>query len=129
MGRRMRMLLSFAVLAGVVAWIVLAYVSPSAVSLPQFTYAPDGVVRIFPGIMVAGFLVFLVLQIWLVVTTARSVQHFKETSAAAVASGRAAQTFDLNIGREIFLTALPIVFTVILGLASMTWWQRLAALQ
>ena len=119
----MRMLLSVGILTVAVGWIVLSYLPSVSIMLPKFQYAPDGIVRIFPGLMIAGFLAFVALQLWVVETTAVSVRRHEESVKASSPTA-----FNLTVGREAFLTALPIVFTVLLGLASYGWWQRLAAL-
>ena len=78
--------------------------------------------RFFPALIVAGFAVFLVLQIWIVQTTGASIRRYQ-----AASQGRGDSGFRLTVGREVFLTALPIAFTVAVAIASYGWWQRLAA--
>lgn len=123
MGRKMRMLLSVGVLAVSIGWIVLSYLPSAAALLPQFQFAPDGMVRVFPALMIAGFLAFVALQVWVVQTTVASTRRYE----SAIEEGSSSD-FKLTVSREGLLTALPIAFTVLLGVASFGWWQRLMAL-
>jgi hypothetical protein len=118
----MRMLLSTFVLAVTIAWIVLSYSPVDIVSLPQFHFASDDVARLFPPVLLVGFAAFVVLQLWLVQTTARSVRDYNQSGS------RDTHGFTLRVGREVFLTALPIVFTVVTALAALGWWQQVIAL-
>lgn len=117
------MLLSIVILGVSVGWIVLSYLPSSAVAMPQFHFSPVGVVRTFPILMIAGVLVFLALQIWVVQTTATSVRRYIQSTSPSAAGG-----FRLTVRREILLTALPILFTGLLAAASYAWWQRLVDL-
>ena len=119
----MRVLFSVGILAVSIGWIVLSYLPIGADLLPQFQFAPDGMVRVFPALMIAGFLAFVALQVWVVQTTAASIRRYE----TAIVEGSSSD-FRLSVSKEAFLTAVPIAFTVLLGIASYGWWQRLTAL-
>jgi Kef-type K+ transport system membrane component KefB len=121
--RKIRMVLSISILVGVIGWIVLSYLPTTVISVPQFHWAPDGVVQIFPAILVAGFVAFLLLQVWLVWTTGTSVRKY-----ATVSQESRRHAFRLSVRREMLLTAVPIGFTAIVAAASYGWWQRLLSL-
>jgi hypothetical protein len=121
MERKIRMLFSVTVLAGIIGWIVLSYLPASVVTLPQFEWSASGLVRFFPGLILAGFVIFFGLQLWLTWSTGVAVRQYNAESDGS-------QTFTLSAPREVFLTALPIGFTVIVAFASYAWWQRLAVL-
>ena len=121
--RKIRVVLTVSILVGVIGWIVLSYLPTSVISLPQFHWMPNGVVQFFPGFLVAGFVAFLLLQVWLVWTTGASVQKYE-----TVAEASRRRAFRLSVRREMILTALPIGFTAIIAAASYSWWQRLLTL-
>ncbi len=53
--------------------------------------------RFFPALIVAGFAVFLVLQIWIVQTTGASIRRYQ-----AASQGRGDSGFRLTVGREVY---------------------------
>jgi hypothetical protein len=118
MGRKIRTLVSALILIGVVGWIVLSYMPPTLVSLPQFSYLPNGAARAFPALLLGSFLVFIGLQAWLVQSTAASIQQYRN-DAQRQSTGR----FPLDVRKEAVLTALPIGFTVALAGAAYLWWR------
>ena len=122
-GKKLRLLLTIIILAGVISWIVLSYLPSSLIALPQFQAAPAALVNAVPALVVVSLLVFIGLQVWLVQSTAASIKRPRDASRGQV-TGR----FELNAGREAVLTALPIGFTVLLALAAYGWWQKLLTL-
>lgn len=122
MSRGIRTILSVSILIATLGWIVLSYLPPALVSLPQIRYLPDGVVRFFPALLVAGAVIFLALQVWIVQSTAASIRRYREDDQRQPAT-----RFDLRVDREALLTAMPIAFTIALAIVSAGWWQRITA--
>lgn len=123
MGGKLRLLLTIIILAGVLSWIVLSCIPSSLVTLPQFQYAPTGLVHVFPALVVGSLLLFIGLQVWLVQSTVESIRRYRDSTR-----GEQAGSFELSAGREAVLTALPIGFTILLALAAFGRWQRLLTL-
>ena len=64
-------LFGYAILLVTVLWLILSYIPVSVVTLPQIPFATEGSGHLFQVLLVGGFLIFVVLQIWLVVATKR----------------------------------------------------------
>ena len=94
------------------AWVVLSY-APAA-WLPHWQW-PQAIQPSFGLFALMGLAVFVVIQVWLVVATDRSLQ----------AHPAGMQEFNLKRGVESVLTALPILITVLLAWAA---WPRIEML-
>jgi len=92
----------------IVAWLLLSYAP--ATWMPQISW-PAALLPWMGGLLAVTLVVFLAIQLWIVVATDRALGAHKE----------AMRTFGLGRMRELVLTALPIVFTVVLTAAI---WQR-----
>jgi hypothetical protein len=131
-GHKIRTLVAIVILIGVIGWIVLSYLPTTLITLPQFRYAPSGAMSVFPVLILIGILFFVSLQVWLVQTTVKSVRHYRTGLTVRHyqndAQSQQSSNFELNVGREAVLTALPIGFTIVLAVASYFWWERLTSL-
>jgi hypothetical protein len=85
---------------------VLSYAP--ATWLPHLQW-PAAILPWFGALLAAGALAFLAIQVWLVYATDKSLMQHPE----------AMREFKLRRGREMVLTALPIVMTVLLILAAL----------
>jgi heme/copper-type cytochrome/quinol oxidase subunit 2 len=112
MGKQIRRIGSILILAGVVAWVTLSYLP--AVALPQLRFPHSWSGQAFPALAVAGLILFVGLQIWLVQSTAASVRRYRSHADGAAPNS----PFSISLGREVILTALPIAFVILLAVAS-----------
>jgi len=116
----MRKLLAYIILLGIIAWIALSYIPTSVVTLPTIAF-PTAFNPFFQAVLAGALVLFTVLQLWLVWATVRNIQAGRQRD------GSAAKGFNLSLTREAFWTALPIVMTIVLALASYQTWVSLAA--
>lgn len=116
----LRKIFAYAILAVTVLWLVFSYIPVSVVTMPQIAYPLASSGRLFQYLLVGGFVLFVLLQIWLVVASARLFR---------TADGRQNQVtteFGLNRTTEIFWTAIPLLMTIGLALAGWQMWSSLA---
>lgn len=114
MKKQLRMVGSIFILAGVIGWVALSYLPPGVVVLPQLGFPVQWTGQAFTWLALGSFVVFVALQVWIVQTTAAAVRRHRAQAAAAGDSG-----FDLSIGTEVVLTALPIILIVVLAFVSL----------
>ena len=112
-------LFAYAILLATVLWLMLSYVPASVVTLPQIAFASADSGRLFQMLLVGGFGVFVVLQIWIVYATTQFVgtENSRKESRAA--------EFGLNRSSEMLWTAVPLLMTIGLALASYQTWSML----
>lgn len=116
-------LFGYTILLVTVLWLILSYIPVSVVTLPQISFATEGSGRLFQALLVGGFLIFVVLQIWLVVATKRLFRM-----ADGRQNGMAAE-FGLNRTSEMIWTAIPLLMTIGLALASYQTWAMLTSVK
>ena len=115
----MRRIFALFMLMAVIGWIVISYLPASVITLPVISF-PAELNQRFQGLLAGGFAIFLALQIWLVWTTVRNIQVAQRRSNSVVSE------LNLSLLREAIWTALPIVMTIGLALASYQTWVSLA---
>jgi uncharacterized membrane protein YhdT len=100
MRRTLWMSVSLLLIAG---WLILAYAPGIVPSMPTIGWPAwsHTLLALLAGV---GALLFVAIQAWIVWATDRSL----------VASSKVAAEFGLNRGVEAVLTALPLIFTVLL---------------
>ena len=106
-------LFGYAILVIALLWLVLSYIPASVVTIPQIFYPLEGDGHLFSYLLVGGFIVFIILQVWLVVA---SVQMFRGTDGK---ENEMATRFGLTRGVEAFWTAIPLLMTI--GLDVVVW--------
>lgn len=116
-------LFGYAILLTTVLWLVLSYVPVSVVTLPQISFSSEGSGRLFQALLVGGFLIFLLLQVWLVNATKRL---FRTPDGRE--NGMAAE-FGLNRTSEMIWTAIPLLMTIGLAVASYQTWVMLTSVK
>lgn len=99
-----RKLFTYSLLCCVIAWLFFSYVPGLRAWLPVVEYPLIGQ-RSLAWLGLPAALIFLVIQLWLVVTTYRSLR--KRNAEATQHTG-----MRLNLTAEILWTALPIVLTI-----------------
>ncbi len=116
-------LFGYAILLVTVLWLILSYIPVSVVTLPQIPFASEASGRLFQVLLVGGFLIFVVLQIWLVVATKRlfRTEDGRRNEMAA--------EFGLNRTSEMIWTAIPLLMTIGLALASYQTWAMLTSVK
>jgi hypothetical protein len=112
-----RWILTFASLAVIVLWLVLAYVPAAprpAIGWPAWSIPALAVLA------AGGLLAFLLIQTWLVRDTSRFLSgHIPPAQVEIQAE------FALDKNREIFWTATPIAMTLALAALSFPLWRSL----
>jgi hypothetical protein len=98
------------ILLGFVAWLALSYWPAAAALLPTIAFASGWANMWLPVLALATLLVSSAIQAWLVYATGHSLR-----SPAGPAQAVALSEFRLSIGREMVWTAIPLVFTLVLG--------------
>lgn len=101
-----RALLSILIVGVILAWIVLSYAP--ATWLPHWQW-PAAILPWFGILLALGALAFLAIQLWIVFATDKTLLQHPD----------AMREFRLGRGRELLLTALLIVMTVLLILAAL----------
>ncbi len=116
----MQKLLAYLILLGVIAWIVLSYLPASIVTLPTIAF-PTALNPFFQVVLIVTLALFLGLQVALVWTTVKNIQRRQQGPESADSP------LSLSLTREAFWTALPIVMTIVLALASYQTWVSLTS--
>ena len=116
-------LFGYAILLVTVLWLVLSYVPDSVVTLPQVSFTSEGNGRLFQVLLFGGFLIFVLLQIWLVNATWRLFRTADGRQNAIAAE------FGLNRTSEVIWTAIPLLMTIGLAAASYQTWAMLTSLK
>ena len=101
-----RYFVTFALLGGVILWLVLSY---APVALPQIAVGSATILAWFPALAMILLGVFALVQLDLVRST---VQMLKRP--ASEAEREAVEMFGLRLGREVWLTVLPLAGTLLL---------------
>jgi hypothetical protein len=101
-----RYLVTLALLGAVILWLVLSY---APVALPQIAVGSATILAWFPALAMILLGVFALIQLDLVRST---VQMLKRPAGAA--EREAVEIFGLRFGREVLLTVLPLVGTLLL---------------
>ena len=101
-----RYFVTFALLGVVILWLVLSY---APVSLPQIAVTSATILAWFPALAMILLGVFALIQLDLVRST---VQMLKRP--AGEAEREAVEMFGLRLGREVWLTVLPLAGTLLL---------------
>lgn len=114
-------LFGYAILIVTVAWLILSYVPDSIVAIPQISFSPEGSGRLFQALLVGGFVTFALLQVWLVFAT----KHMFRTADGG--ENKMATEFGLNRSSEMFWTAIPLLMTIGLAIASYQTWLMLTS--
>jgi len=112
-------LFGYAILLVTLLWLILSYIPDSVVALPQFSYSLEKSGRLLQVLTVGGFLIFALLQGWLIYATK---QMFRTEDGR---ENKVAAEFGLNRYSEIFWTAIPLLMTISLALASYQTWSML----
>jgi heme/copper-type cytochrome/quinol oxidase subunit 2 len=112
-------LLSVALVAVSVVWIVFSHVPSARALLPTIAYPGDGRWMAVAALLSLG--VFLALQFWLLRTTVAGVRRHQQRISGNV------QPLHLHLGLEALWTALPVVITLGLAWAAYGLWANLAA--
>ena len=110
-----RRLLSVLILAVLISWIVLSY---APVTLPQVAFTGGWATPLFQLLAVGGLLSVVAIQLILLRATGRMLRP-TGGHAEVVAE------FRLKSGAELFWTALPLLMTVLLGVAAYPLWLHL----
>jgi nitric oxide reductase large subunit len=113
----LRKLVAYTSLAIILLWLFLSYLPASLVSLPILAF-PDALNLSFQQILIAGTVIFLGLQVWILITTMGIFRSGQPSRAIA-------QAFNLSPGREFVWTALPILMTLLLAAAARQTWLSL----
>ena len=103
-----RYLVTFGLLGAVIAWLVLSYVD---VALPTIAFSGATVLAWLPALALVLLAIFALIQFDLVLATVRMIKH-----PAGPVEREAVAVFNLRMGREVLLTALPLVGTLLIGL-------------
>jgi heme/copper-type cytochrome/quinol oxidase subunit 2 len=114
----LRKLLAYGLLLGALLWLVLSYLPESMVALPILSF-PEALNPMFQRLLIFGAALFLALQLWLLLATGGLFRPGRSSRTAANA-------FQLTLPRELFWTALPILMTIVLALASLRTWYSLS---
>lgn len=101
-----RYFVTFALVGVVIMWLVLSY---APVSLPSIALDSPSVLAWFPALAVILLGVFAVGQLDLVRATVKMIRR-----PVGVAERESIQVLGLTVGREVFLTALPLLATLLL---------------
>lgn len=117
----LRSILAYSTLAIVILWLVLSYLPRQIVSLPNLALHGSAAGSAYQWALIVSLLVFLAIQLWLVWAT---VGFFRSQSQARGASPLA---FGLKLSSELFWTAIPLVMTIGLAIASYQTWLSLTA--
>jgi heme/copper-type cytochrome/quinol oxidase subunit 2 len=112
-------LFGYAILLVTLLWLILSYIPGSVMALPQISYSLEGSGRLFQVLLVGGFLIFGLLQVWLVYATK---QIFRTADGD---ENKMTAEFGLNRSSEMFWTAVPLLMTIGLALASYQTWSML----
>ncbi len=112
-------LFGYAILLVTLLWLMLSYLPDSVMTLPKISYSLQGSGRLLQVLLVGGFLIFVVLQVWLIYATKRMLrtEGGRENKMAA--------EFGLNRTSEVFWTAVPLLMTIGLALASYQTWSMM----
>ena len=103
------------ILACVIAWLVLSYVPASIIVLPTIAFDSAWAAAWFPVMVAVVLAMFVAIQTWLVIGTARMLRKPADADLAATI-----RQFRLNVSVETIWTVLPLAMTVGLVLASFT---------
>lgn len=120
--RILRIVLTLVIAIASVGWIVFSYLPDTLVDLPRYRFATEGMARTTAQLLVLIFVVVIALQVWLTIVTGRSVARFNKKEISRNLP------FQLNVGMEVVLTAIPIGFTAVLAIAVYGWWRGLSLL-
>ncbi len=112
-------LFGYAILLVTLLWLILSYIPDSVMMLPQISYSLERGARLFQLLLVGGILIFVLLQGWLIVATKRMFR------TADGSENKMAAEFGLNRSSEMFWTAIPLLMTIGLALASYQTWSML----
>lgn len=116
----LRKILSYAILLSVLFWIVLSYVPASLVPLPDLAILPAGVNPLFRSLSVISLVLFVAIQTWIVRGTLQVLRPLDRRRSLAH------DEFRLSRSREFIWSAIPVVMTLILALASLPTWRSLS---
>ena len=117
----LRSILTYSTLAIVVLWLVLSYIPRHALSLPNLAVQGAAAGIVFQWILVVSLLIFVAIQVWLLRATVDFFRPGKRNGAATP------QAFGLTLSSELFWTAIPLIMTIGLALASYRTWLSLAS--
>ena len=117
----LRSILTYSTLAIVVLWLVLSYIPRHALSLPNLAVQGAAAGIVFQWILVVSLLIFVAIQVWLLRAT---VDFFRPNKRSGPSTP---QTFGLTLSSELFWTAIPLIMTIGLALASYRTWLSLAS--
>ena len=110
-GFLMRYVLSVVSVLCVVAWLVLSYVPAAQATLPIVAFTGAWSTRWLPVLAGLALGVSGVIQFWLVIATGKLVRQPVQVDLRANV-----REFGLRAGPEIFLTAVPLGMTLVLGM-------------
>lgn len=103
-----RYFVTFALVGVVIMWLVLSYVP---VSLPSIAVDSEFVLAWFPALAVILLGAFAVAQLDLVRATVKMIRR-----PVGASERESIDVLGLTVGREVFLTALPLLATLLLAL-------------
>ncbi len=106
----MRKVAALAIVGGIVAWLVFSYWPAGAALLPTIAFRGVWAVVWLPVFAVAVLAVAAGIQGWLVYATAQSLRK-----PAGAAEAAALSQFRLSVRTEAWLTAAPLVITLVLA--------------
>ena len=101
-----RYLLTIMIVACIGAWLVLSYLPASVVSLPTIATGGGWTNAWFPMLTALTFAIFAAIQVMLIAGTRRIIRRPPDAGLRATVA-----QFQLRLGVEVFLTALPLVMT------------------
>jgi len=107
----MRKVAALAIVGGIVAWLVFSYWPAGAALLPTIAFQGAWTVTWLPALGMAALAVAAGIQGWLVYATGQSLRK-----PAGAAQAAALSQFRLNVRTEAWLTAAPLVITLVLAI-------------
>lgn len=117
----LRKILTLAILISTALWLVLSYLPGVRSLLPQFSWQALGAGRTFSWLALFSLVAFVAIQLWLLWHTLHLLRGQRSGSRGDV------QGFPIRLDMELLWTALPLVLTLGLAVASYRLWSSLAA--
>ena len=106
----MRKVATLAIVGGIVAWLVFSYWPAGAAMLPTIAFGGAWSATWLPALAAVALAAAVGIQAWLVYATAQSLRKPASPVQAAALS-----QFRLNVPTEAWLTAAPLLITLLLA--------------
>lgn len=123
-----RLILTFATLFPILAWLYFSYTPGVAAQLPVVTVLAHGWGSSLQTLTTLGLGLFLLIQVLLIHSLVRVFQRREHVETSNLVVSEAERSFRLNFTLELFWTLLPLVMTAGLAWAAYRTWLSLPSL-